>query len=104
MSTLFFVTGETMSLLCRKSVIITLVILAHIVIWVDLNQEYGKFVLFLKNSFENICKLRINALPLHSLSLPNVSDSQKKFFESMTQTRIAAGLSRNVGGVLEGTS
>ena len=34
--------------------------------------------MFLKNSFQNICKFEINALPLQSLSLQNKSGAEER--------------------------
>ena len=45
---------------------------------VDLSQERRVFALFLKNSFQNICKFEINALPLQSLSLQNKNGASEK--------------------------
>ncbi len=44
--------------------------------------------MFLKNSFQNICKFEINALPLQSLSLQNKNGaSEKEFIDRLAQTR-----------------
>lgn len=53
---------------------------------VDLCQECNDFAAFLKKNHENICIVWINPLPLHSLSLRNMSVA-RKFFERLTQAR-----------------
>ena len=73
---------------------------------VDLSQERWVFALFLKNSFQNICKFGINALPLQSLSLQNKSGAnEKEFIDRLAQTREQHGrplFSDRFGDGLEG--